>query len=86
MSNLQNAVIGAGAQLHLLHGRFEQIGAGLVNRTKITDFCRPHPIERLRTIGVGLQCSSFKPLLLYISAASTLSCTAMFMVAVERLG
>ena len=53
---LEDAVIGAGAQLHLLHGGFEQIGAGFVNRAELADFGRPH-------IGVGLQGSAFKPLL-----------------------
>jgi hypothetical protein len=46
---LQNAVIGPRAQLQLLHGGFEQIGAGFINRGEFADFGRPHPTGKLRT-------------------------------------
>ena len=42
------AVIGAGVELHLGHGGFEEVRAGLIQGVKLADFARSH-------IGVGLQ-------------------------------
>ena len=53
-SQLEDAVIGAGTQLHLLHRSLEQIGAGFVYRAEFADFGRPH-------IGVGLERCVFEP-------------------------
>jgi transposase len=35
-------VIGAGAELHLLHRGFEWIGAGLIQRIELADLAQPH--------------------------------------------
>jgi hypothetical protein len=51
-----------GAQLHPLHGHFDQMGAGLVQRTKLPNLGRSHPTGRLRTIGVGFEICPFEPL------------------------
>ncbi len=40
---LQDTMIGPGAQLHLLHRRLEQVGAGLVQLAELADFRRSHP-------------------------------------------
>jgi hypothetical protein len=53
-------VVGAGAELHLLHGGFEQLGAGLVQLAEFTDFGGSHPTGRLRTVGVGLEAGLFE--------------------------
>lgn len=45
---LEDAMVGPGAEPHLLHRCFEQIGAGSIERAKLADFRRPH-------IGIGLQ-------------------------------
>ncbi len=50
-------MIGPGAQLHLLHRRFKQISADLINRTELANFTRPH-------IGIGLQICDCKALAL----------------------
>jgi hypothetical protein len=39
---LQNPVVGSCAQLHPLHGGFEQVGAGFINRAEFADFSGPH--------------------------------------------
>ena len=48
-------MVSAGAELHLGHGGFHQVGAGLVDRAEVADLGRAH-------IGVGLQLGLLEPL------------------------
>jgi len=52
---LENPVIGPGAEVHLLHSRLDQVGAGLIQRTKLANFDRAY-------IGVGLERNILEPL------------------------